>query len=275
MNITEPGIVTQDDFKQVYEEGRIRSLVTPMRYHAGTIGSVVMSSAFDQLRDAYLSAIQITYVGVCTLCKGEVNTAQQFIRTGTVWPSVTHMVCEERAQFPSDLRFSEYKIRYQARVIESQQDQILKLETALSNVRTALSNFGNTIMVKITGEDTHAISEGEKQRSYLEEHPYRGGSRETTEAGSSDSVVEGGKVSSEVFAAEQESTRALALPLVHEYKWPPEFRQYVAPEESASNNCHLDPLGCPDEETSAEKYALYGPNYSIATEAKCIGSSCE
>lgn len=219
----EPQLATQDDYEQTKNEMYVRALITPMRYHAINIGSVVVSGAFDRLREEYLKATQSTYVGKCRLCKGDVTTAQQFMRVQphavvSKLPFVTHMICEERRQIAEERQENALllaKVNYQAREIK----QLLQ------------------------GGAFHAVIEGEKQSRNISEHPYRGDSGQTAEASCCNRPVESRKVSPEVFAIEQESARALnqhynfrvddimdgSKPVyetpapVNNYKWNPKF----------------------------------------------------
>src|ERR1700735_2713042 len=99
--MVEPGLATQEDFKEINEEVKLRDLITPLRYsmHGPNLEpvSVVRSSDFDALRDAYISDVLPDFVGYCGLCHGMVNTGQQFMRVekGNAFPVLTHIVCEE------------------------------------------------------------------------------------------------------------------------------------------------------------------------------------
>jgi hypothetical protein len=62
--MTEPNVATQDDFVRIREEDKRRSLLSPLRYHMAGTGGVVMASAFDRLRDAYLEATDVTSTDV-------------------------------------------------------------------------------------------------------------------------------------------------------------------------------------------------------------------
>lgn len=281
--MNEPGIAGQDDFQQISEEVKIRELITPLRYHAVGIGSVVASGAFDRLRDAYLRATQINHVGTCSLCHGDVTTGEQFLRTDIdkMMPTISHIRCEERAQRRFSLRLSDIKIKYKTR-------EIVRLETVLANIRLALGNLGHTVSADPVLEESHAISEGKEQSGSVKEHPHRNRSGEATEASSSDSPIESrevqpgkeqpfvqegaGAVGYDIdgyevmwpfvpmvsesgsgfearndFRIDDVLSETYSAPAEHLHKWPPEFRRYYTDKEpiaTAPPDCKNDPLGC-------------------------------
>lgn len=310
--VTEPNIATQEDFNEINGEIKQRELITPLRYRAAGIGTVVASGAFDRLRDAYLKVVLPTFVSVCSLCGGDVYDSEQFMRRemGGQFPMISHMVCEERLQGKkncSDADLLAGKIRYQAAEITQLRNVILK-------VQQALGNFPSLLAEKIIEEANYATDKGQEQGRSISEHPYRGSGGQTPETSSSYRPVESGQVSAQVFAAEQASARALNQhpafrvddvldapdPPKNNYKWPPEFRQYFpnVTVQKMDVSCSTDPLGCADDRDSAKRdfgglfkadhsseRRLYEaeidnglndpPLYSLSYTGKAVQSCCE
>lgn len=297
----EPGIVTQDDFENLNEEVKLREITTPMRYRQpGMDHSVVRADAFDRLRDAYLAALEVPFVGTCSLCQGDINTAEQFLckDVGKMLPQVTHVICDERRQArQSGLSAAalESKIRIMARAISYKDDQIIRLQTVLSNVKQALGNFGNLIATKIVEKETeYAISQRESSKEQGREgcELQSGGCcGEAAQASDSDYAVGSGEVKAsqegsgavgyaldghEVQWSESESRWLptgrrrpynfriddVAYGSKHQYKWPPTFKQYGSVTNSyPAPDCKNDPLGCrsQDDETLEQRFAIYTP----------------
>lgn len=274
--MVEPMIATQDDFSIESEEGKLRMIVTPMRYHAVGIGSVVSSNAFDRLRDDYLKLRDNIYLDNCGLCGGDVTTQQQFVRTErsfAEFPVLTHLVCEERRQAEQKVIGESFligKINYQAKEIE--------------NLKGAI----------------YAISKGKEQSSSVKEYSDGDRSGQATEASRRNSIFKSGQVASQEQSIVQESKGPITdgpykfriddvmfdgNPLAKQiyetkYKWPPEFKRYEGPAISTSTpNCKNDPLGCAiDDKGPAERYGYTfknPPSHDISPNTDKIGSCCE
>ena len=196
-------IALPDDFPTISAESAMCALLKPLRYVGTTNYGAVSGRAFDDLRSAYLKTQENNFLGYCTICTAPVLSQQQFLRVyrspSNLLPVLSHIICEERkfsqtaleevseseyevhvelhdakntiSSLGNILEMAELKIRYQSREIEA-------LQTALLDVRRALSNFNF-----VEREEPHAVENREVKLSRVIEHPYGDQGRGTTEAG--------------------------------------------------------------------------------------------